>query len=242
MEWRDEGTILAVRPHGETAAIAEVLTRDHGRHLGIVHGGRSRTRTPILQPGNAVAVTWRARLDVHMGSLAVEPLRLRAGSVLSDPLRLDALSSVCAVASFVLPEREPVAAFHERTESLCDAIVAGEGWLHDYAFWELALLEVSGLRLDLSACAVTGAEAPDLSYVSPRTGRAVSRRGAGDWADRLLPLPRMLVGGPTTLADVIAALDLTGHFLEHRLAPSLGDRPLPAARGRFVEAVRRERD
>lgn len=239
MEWRDEGVVLAVRPHAETAAILEVFTRDHGRHAGIVHGGRSRRIAPMLQPGNQLAVTWRGRLETNLGTFAVEPLRGRAGALLADPLRLAALSAACALCAALLAEREAATGFQARTEALCDAIVDGAGWLNDYPRWELALLEVSGFRLDLSRCAAGGPD-DDLAYVSPRTGRAVSRAGAGEWADRLLPLPPMLTGGAATLPGVLAALDLTGFFLRERLAPSLGDRPLPAARARFLDALRRE--
>ena len=239
MEWRDEGVVLAVRPHGETAAILELFTRAHGRHAGVVHGGRSRRRAPMLQPGNQLQAVWRGRTESMLGGFAVEPVRSRAGAVLADPLRLAGLASVCALCSALLPEREAMGAFQARTEGLCDAIADGEGWLADYPFWELALLEVAGFRLDLAACAAGGA-ADDLAFVSPRTGRAVSQTGAGGYADRLLPLPPMLLGGPATLAGVASALALTGFFLRERLAPSLGERPLPAARARFEAAVRRE--
>ncbi|MGB3407989.1 MAG: DNA repair protein RecO [Jannaschia sp.] len=239
MAWRDRGIVLAARPHGETAAILEVFTQQHGRHLGVVHGGRSRRKAPTLQPGNDVEVSWQARLESHLGTFTVEPLRSRAGAVLADPLRLSALTSACALASFVLPERDALPDFQARTEGLCDALADGQGWLADYVHWEMALLTEAGLPLDLTACAA-GGEANDLAFVSPRSGRAVSRAGAGEWADRLLPLPGMLIGGPATLEDVVQALDLTGHFLINRLAPTLGDRPVPPARDRLIAALRRE--
>lgn len=238
IDWRDTGVIIGVRPHGETAVILEVFTREHGRHLGVVHGGRSRKKAPLLQPGNQVDVTWRARLESHLGTYSVEPLRSRAGDVLSDPLRLSALTSACALSAFVLPEREAVAPFQAQTESLCDALADGSGWLRDYVFWEMALLAEAGLTLDLSSCA-GGGGANDLAYVSPRTGRAVSRSAAGDWADRLLPLPTLLLGGPATLEDVLLSLQVTGHFLHHHLAPTLGARPVPPARARLVAALTR---
>ena len=237
IEWRDRGLVLAARPHGETAVILELLTASKGRHLGLVHGGRSRRRTPVLQPGNAVDATWRARVESQLGTYTVEPLRTRAGDVLADPLRLAALAALCALAAFVLPERDPVPAFHARTEDLADALADGAGWLRDYVAWEVALLAEAGVGLDLTACAA-GGPPNELAYVSPRTGRAVSRSGAGAWADRLLPLPPILLGGAATAEGALAALDLTGHFLS-RLAPSLGDRPLPPARARLIDALRR---
>ncbi|MEM8850008.1 MAG: DNA repair protein RecO [Pseudomonadota bacterium] len=238
IEWRDAGLVLAARPHGETAVILELLTRDHGRHLGVVHGGTSRRKAPILQPGNQLDAVWKARLDSHMGTWSVELRTSRAATILSDPLRLAALSSVTSLAAFALPERDPHPRFAARTEALCDAIASGEGWLPAYVAWEMGVLEISGLGLDLSTCAATGAT-DDLAYVSPRTGRAVSQAGAGDWAMRLLPLPKMLLGGPADLPGIQASLDLTGHFLCQRLAPSLGDKPIPPARDRFLDELRR---
>ena len=129
--------------------------------------------------------------------------------------------------------------FQTRTEDLCDAIVDGKGWITDYVYWEMALLEVTGFRLDLSACAVSGG-ANDLAYVSPRTGRAVSRAGAGEWASKLLKLPDILIGGAPSIEGAVAALEVTGFFLENKLAPSLGNRPVPPARQRLLAALKSE--
>lgn len=240
MDWRDEGIVLSARQHGETSVILELLTRSHGRHLGVVHGGVSRKKAPMLQPGNQLDAAWRARLDAHMGTWTVELKRSRAASILADPLRLAALSSCCALASFALPEREDMGDFQRQTEALCDAISDGRGWLTDYVYWEMALLNVTGFRLDLAACAVSGG-ANDLAFVSPRTGRAVSRSGAGEWASKLLKLPEIMLGGMPTIQGVVEALAVTGYFLERKLAPSLGNRPLPPARGRLVQALSAER-
>lgn len=236
MDWRDEGILLAARPHGESSVIAEVFTRAHGRHLGVVRGGTSRKMAPVLQPGAQVSVTWRARLESHMGSFTIEPVRSRMAGVLGDPLRLSALSSLCATAAFCLPERETLTDFQAQTEHLADAIFTGEGWLAAYMDWEVRLLEEVGFGLDLSACA-NGGGANDLAFVSPKSGRAVSRAGAGVWADRLLPLPECLLGGPATLAGVQAALSLTGYFLTERVAPSLGRRAFPPARQRMMDQL-----
>lgn len=239
MQWRDEGTILSVRPHGETSAIVEVFTADHGRHLGVVRGGASRKQAAVLQPGNRVAMDWRARLDEHIGSATIEPLASRAG-VLSDRLALLGLNAVCAILSFALPEREQHPALFAVTEPLFDALGATqEGWPLAYLRWELCVLEELGYGLDLGSCAVTGGR-EDLAFVSPRSGRAVSRAGAGDWASRLLPLPPCLLGqGPATMAELRQGLALTGHFLGHHMAPDLGSRPLPEARARLVAALER---
>lgn len=236
MEWRDEGALLSVRQHGETSAIVEVFTAGHGRHAGVVRGGASRRIAPILQPGAQLDVTWRARLDEHIGSFTVEPVRSRAAAVMADRRALAALGAITALLGFALPEREPHPALYSRTVALLDALGREPEWDADYVRWELALLEDLGFGLDLTRCAATG-RTEDLLYVSPRSGAAVSRAGAGEWADRLLPLPPVLLGRPAAAGDIARALATTGHFLDRWLVPALGDRPLPAARARLLEAL-----
>ncbi|SEK43671.1 DNA replication and repair protein RecO [Roseovarius nanhaiticus] len=236
MEWRDQGILLSVRRHGESAAIIEVLTPSRGRHAGVVRGGASRKLAPILQPGAQLDLAWRARLEDHIGTFTVEPVRSRASHVMSDRLALAGLNAVTSLLLFSLPEREAHLPLYARTEALLDLMGERDIWPLAYLQWELALLEEMGFGLDFSACAALGARANDLSYVSPRTGRAVSRAGAGEWADRLLPLPACLLGHGGAPDDEIAqGFDLTGHFLHNWLAPELGSKPLPEARARFVE-------
>ncbi|RMH40708.1 MAG: DNA repair protein RecO [Alphaproteobacteria bacterium] len=239
MEWRDTGTLLAVRGHGESAAIVEVFTEGRGRTSGLVRGGAGRRLAPVLQPGAVLDVVWRARLEEHLGTFSVEPVRARV-SILADALALAGLHAVTALLVHVLAERDPHPRLYRMTEALLDAMDAGADWPADYARWELALLEEAGFGLDLTRCAVTGTEA-DLVFVSPRTGRAVSRDAAGKWADRLLPLSPVLKGAPGRRGDVLAALETTGHFLDTMVAPALGDRPLPPARQRLVDRLSRKR-
>lgn len=239
IDWREEGLVLGVRRHGETAAILEVFTEGHGRHLGVVRGGGSRRLAPLLQPGGQLDLAWSARLDAHIGSFAVEPVRSRAAAILNDRLALAGLNAAAALLSFTLPEREPHATLYRRSVGLLDLLGTNEAWPVAYLHWELALLEEMGFGLDLSACAVTGAT-EDLVHVSPKTGRAVSRGAAGVWTDRLLPLPPILLGqGPGPVAEILAGLRTTGHFLATRLAPAQGDRPLPPARQRLLDALAR---
>lgn len=237
MDWRDQGILLSMRPHGETSAIIEVLTAGHGRHMGVVRGGASRKLAATLQPGTGLTLEWRARLDDHLGSFTVESVRSRA-HLLADRLALAGLLSVCALLHEALPEREPHPLLWERTLGLMDAL-GQEGWTAGYVRWELCLLEEIGFGLDLTACAVTGAT-EGLAYVSPKSGRAVTAVGAGDWADRLLPLPEGLGGAGPLLPDaVVTGLRLTGFFLDRELRPVLHDRPLPEARSRLVDLLAR---
>ena len=239
MDWRDQGILLSVRRHGETSAIIDTFTASHGRHAGVVRGGTSRRIAPILQPGAQLDLSWRARLEEHLGSFTVEPLRSRAAAAMSGRLALAGLNAVVSLLSFCLPEREPHPRLYKQSEQLLDLLGQDEIWPLAYLRWELALLDALGFGLDLSACAVTGAS-DDLVYVSPRSGRAVSAGAAGEWADRLLPLPPCLRGeGPASDPEIALALRTTGYFLEHRVAPALGHAPLPQARGRLIDLISR---
>ncbi|MBD3664600.1 DNA repair protein RecO [Sulfitobacter aestuariivivens] len=241
VEWRDEGILLSARKHGETSAIIEMFTPAQGRHVGVVRGGTSRKIAPILQPGAQLDVVWRARLESHLGSFTVEPVRSRAAQVLESRLSLSGLNAVTALLSFCLPEREAHAALYRRTEALLDLLDQQALWPLAYLQWELKLLEEMGYALDLDTCAVTGAR-DGLLYVSPKSGRAVSQAGAGEWADRLLPLPPVLRGeGDADDAEIAQAFQTTGYFLETHLAQDLGDKPLPSARARYVALFSRGR-
>jgi DNA repair protein RecO (recombination protein O) len=238
MEWRDHGIVLSVRRHGENAAIIEVFTPSHGRHAGVVRGGASRRIAPVLQPGAQVDLAWKARLEEHMGHFAVEPLRSRAAAM-ADRMALAGLNAVCALLCFCLPEREAHPALYRRTEMLLDLLGDGELWPLAYLRWELALREETGFGLDLGSCAVTGAT-EGLVHVSPRSGRAVARGAAGEWESRMLPLSPCLRGeGEAPDAEIVEALGTTGYFLNARLAPELGTRPLPEARQRYVDLLAR---
>lgn len=240
MDWRDQGALLSVRRHGETSAIIEVFTAEHGRHLGVVRGGASRKIAPVLQQGAQLDLTWRARLDEHIGSYSVEPIKSRASAVMDDRLALAGLNAITSLLAFVLPEREAHPQLYDQSVTLLDLLGNDPLWSYAYLRWEMALLAEMGFGLDLTGCAVTGSET-ELVYISPKTGRAVSRVGAGDWAGRLLPLPPALLGqGGADHGEVAQAMSATGYFLTNHLARSLGDKQLPAARQRFAELLARQ--
>ncbi len=238
MDWRDQGLLLSVRPHGESGAIIEVFTPNHGRHAGLVRGGASRRMGPVLQPGNQLDLTWKARLEDHIGQFTAELILSRA-ALWDDRLTLAGLNAVCGLLHFALPEREALPGLYLATQALLGDLASTPAWPMTYLHWELLLLNTLGYGLDLSACAVTGSTA-DLAYVSPRTGRAISRTGAGNWADRLLPLPPCLLGRPPASgAELLAALAVSGHFLGQKLAPDLAPKPYPDARKRLMDLLSR---
>lgn len=239
MDWSDEGIVLAARRHGESSAVVQLLTRDHGRHAGLAQGGRASKGRGVYQPGNLLSVHWRARLAEHLGSYACELSHGYSALLLDEPLRLAGLSSACAMAEAALPERHPYPKLYAGLVVLLEALVSSTAWAAVYARWELGLLDELGFGLDLSACAATGAT-EDLIYVSPKSGRAVSRRAGEPYRDKLLPLPGFLVSreGGGDDGEILAALKLTGSFLDrHVFAPH--DRRLPDARGRFIDRLSR---
>lgn len=149
MEWTEEGVVLATRPHGESSAILELFTRGRGRHLGLVRGGRSRRLRSLLQPGNTVNATWRARLDEHLGNYALEPVSMRAAVAMEDPLRLTGLATITAMAQ-LLPEREVHARLFDAFVIVLDALGNDQVWPALLVRWELGLLDDLGFGLDLA--------------------------------------------------------------------------------------------
>ena len=236
MEWTDEGIVLAVRRHGESSAVAHLLTRDHGRHAGLVRGGAGRAARGALQPGNRLSVTWRSRLAEHLGHLTWELLGSHGTAWLHDARRLAGLSAACAMAETTLPEREPHPAAYDGLAALLQALPDAD-WPSLYVHWELGLLAELGYGLDLSHCAATGAN-DHLAYVSPRSGRAVSLSAGEPYRDKLLPLPRFLLEQTDGTPDeVMQGLRLTGYFLDrHVLGPH--GKKMPAARSRLVERLK----
>lgn len=238
MEWQAPAIVLEVRALGESGAVVSLLTEEHGRHAGLAKGGASRAQAGLWLPGNLVEARWVARLADQLGALAGEMVHPAAALAMEDPLALALLTSACAIAADVLPEREPHPRAFQGLVSLIGHLAGGaEGVLADYVRWEALVLGELGYGLDLSACAVTGARS-GLTHVSPRTGRAVCAEAAAPYLDRLLPLPGFLLDGadPGDPAAWDAGLRLTGHFLE-RDAFGARHRAVPEARHRLADRV-----
>jgi DNA repair protein RecO (recombination protein O) len=240
MHWTDEGVILATRRHGETSLIVELMTPTHGRHLGLVRGGRSPRHQAILQPGNSVSATWRARLDEHLGNYAIEGTTSRAAQLMESAAGLYGIQTIASLLR-LLPERDP----HPR---LYQALLAVMDWLDEpmaagalLVRFEAGLLEELGFGLDLERCAATGMTG-ELAYVSPKTGRAVSRAAGQPYNDRLLSLPPFMVASGANaepdVADIMAGFRLTGYFLARHVYEPRGI-ALPDARSRFLALVGR---
>ncbi|SFL45605.1 DNA replication and repair protein RecO [Methylobacterium pseudosasicola] len=232
MQWTDDALVLGLRRHGESGVILEAMTEAHGRHLGLVHGGRSRRMQPVLQPGNRVRLTWRARLDEGLGAYTVEPLESQVSRMIGSGIALYGLGHMAALLR-LLPERDPHPALYEAAGILIahldDPAVAPPLMVR----FELEILSELGFGLDLTACAATGGN-DALAYVSPKSGRAVSASAGEPFRDKLLALPTFLhAGGPPGPDGVAQGFTLTGYFLDRHV---WGPRGLaaPEERARFV--------
>jgi DNA repair protein RecO (recombination protein O) len=239
MEWTDEGIILGTRRHGETSLIVELMTPDHGRHLGLVRGGRSRKLQPLLQPGNSVRATWRARLDEHLGNYALEATALRAATLIENAAGLYAVQALAALLR-LLPERDPHPQLYEGLAAsldwLADPLVAGALLIR----FEVQMLNELGFGLDLERCAANGTN-DDLAFVSPKTGRAVSRAAGEPYKGKLLALPAFLTRAGAlspNASELGQGFDLTGYFLARHVFEPRGIAP-PEARASLIALVRR---
>lgn len=238
MQWTGEGLIIGLRRHGESSLIVELMAEGRGRCVGLVKGGRAPRLSATLQPGNSVAATWRARLEEHLGHFTLELTRARAAELMADRDRLYLTQILCEHLR-LLPERDP----HDRLLHYALELLDFGGPLFELATglarFELVLLDELGFGLDLSSCAATGTSA-DLTHVSPKSGRAVSRAAAEPYKDRLLALPPFLVSAaPADPQSLRQAFTLTGHFLDlHVWMPRRID--MPTMREAFLERALRD--
>lgn len=243
MEWTDDAIVLGTRRHGEGGAVLEAMTRAHGRHLGLVRAARSQRSAAALQTGNAVTLTWRARLDEHLGYFLVEPVRMRAAELMGTAIALESAQTLAAHLR-LLPERDPHPELHAALEAVIDHL--GDPWdaAELVVRFEILVLAALGVGLDLGRCALTGATT-DLAWVSPKTGRAATREAGAPYADKLLALPRFLAEdpgsnrAPPTWPELREGFGLTGSFLDRHV---WGARNLaaPASRERLIERLARD--
>src|SRR3982751_5907234 len=243
MDWSDDAIVLGLRHHGEHAAILDALTREHGRHQGLIRGATSKRLKGALEPGNLLTAHWRGRLDEHLGTYTVELARSRAAQFFSDGLKLAVLSAACAITAAMLPEREKHVRAFEALSHLLETLSeeAALAGVADYVRYEAVLLEDLGFGLDLESCAATGAR-DDLTHVSPKSGRAVSAGAAMPYRNKLFALPAFLLDHTAvpTLKDLADGLTLTGFFLSRSVLEPNGI-ALPAARTRLVERLAADR-
>ena len=247
-EWRDKGIVLSIRKYGEKGMIANILTIEHGRHLGWIRNYRNKNTSSQAQPGNLVDVNWRSRLIEQMGNFKIELISSVVGKILDDKMKLQAVISLCTLLEKVLPERQKYVEIFNATEAFINLLLLEDhilknAWIEGYVKWEIGILSSIGFSLKLDECAVTGKK-NSLYYVSPKTGKAVSKEGAGTFAPKLLLLPSFLGGAEMIDSnfnkDIIAGLKITSYFFKNKLLLSINvykNNDLPSARNRLINMI-----
>ncbi|WP_135077842.1 DNA repair protein RecO [Terasakiella sp. SH-1] len=238
MLWSDLAIVLSARKHGENSVIITTLTREHGRYSGLVRGGSSKKLSPLLQPGNLLQVEWKGRLEEHLGTFSVEMETAYGAKAINSREKLTNINTLCAMCDLCLPERQSVEGVFGAILILLDMLDETRLWPEIYQRWELGLLNELGFGLDLSSCAATG-QTGDLIYISPKTGRAVSRNAGEPYKDKLFPLPYHLLVDEVKphKKDLLAVFTITGHFIERCLLGPI-NKKLPAARTRFIDRLK----
>lgn len=241
--WTDDALILDIAKFGDTDAIVRLFTPGHGVVRGVVKRGLTSKLRADLQPATLVQATWKARLPEHMGNVVLEGAHGFAARVMHDPLRLAAVGGVCGLLAACLAERDPHPELYHASLLFLKHVAAGVEplvWLTEYVRLEMALLEQSGFGLDLAECAATGTR-EELVYVSPKSGRAVSRAAGAPYHERMLALPPFLHTAdhlPDSMEEIAQGVALTSHFIEMRLLPALHRHP-PALRTHFCGLLQR---
>lgn len=238
MIWTDHAIVLSTRKHGENSVIANVLTREHGRHAGLVRGGAGKRLSPLLQPGNLLRVEWKGRLDEHLGTFQVEMEESYSAKAMTNRDMLIKLNLVCAMCESCLPERQHIDGLFGSTLLLFSILEESRLWPEVYQNWELGLLNELGYGLDLTACAATG-QTGDLIYISPKSGKAISRDAGEPYKNKLFPLPYHLLVDEVmpTKNDLLATLKITEHFIERFILTPVGKK-IPSARQRFIDRLK----
>lgn len=241
MQWQDEGIILSLRKYGEYDAVVDVLTRHHGRHAGMVRGGMGRRKRGDVQVGNFVTLEWRGRLETHLGTYQLELARAYSATLLDSGAKLAVLNSMTSLLTLCLPEREEHQPLLDSMMSFLEMLGLDADmslWGPVLVKWELGLLQELGFGLDLSCCAATGVT-EGLAYVSPKSGRAVSKEAGLPYHDKMLILPAFLINdmNNVTAEDVLSGLTLTEYFLmRHMFEGNI--KKFPAARSMILDYIR----
>ena len=247
-EWIDKGIVLSIRKYGEKGLIINILTKEHGRHLGWLSNRGNKNIISYVQPGNIVSVSWKSRLIDQMGNYKIELISSVSGKIFDEKLKLQALSALCSLLEKILPERQKYIEVYNATIAFIDLLlldneINSNNWIEGYVKWEVGILSSIGFSLNLSECAVTGTK-NNLYFVSPKTGKAVSKYGAGKFAPKLLKLPHFLGGaksvGMNFNQEMSAGLKITSYFFENKLLISINNEKnncLPKARDRFIEMI-----
>lgn len=241
MHWTDQAIVLSAKKYGESSAIVTLLTAEHGIFKGLVRGISGKKQRGIYQTGNLIEAIWRGRLSEHLGNFTAELESANAAMLLSSSSKLSALLSISSILESVLPEREPHMDVFEHLVDFIEHLTEDKNWPLYYVAMEFKLLNLLGFGIDVSSCAATGA-VEDLIYISPKSGRAVSRTAGDPYRDRLFAMPKFLTNGYNSdikMHEIINAMNICSYFLEkYRFKPH--NASLPDARLRFAEIMKKK--
>ena len=193
MKWQDKGIVVSIKKYGENSLILNLFTQNHGLHAGLVKYSSKRNNKDIYQIGNIFNIEWSGRLEDQLGYYKSEILNSISYNVINNQLKIDALITISSLIDKLLAERQVHSTLFKETLDFIYYLNNNEKfWIEKYIHWELKFLSELGFGLDLTNCVVTGSNS-NLKFVSPKSGRAVSETGAGEWKNKLFPLPRFFL-------------------------------------------------
>lgn len=217
-EWSSQGIVISLNKFGEDQAILQLFSQDRGIISGMIKRYNNQKVTQIYNQGNIVNFTWKARLEQHLGYLSCELVENTSLRFFDNYKKLLALNSICQIIKYSLPEQEPNCLLYNKLLDFFAKLKTSNDWLKDYILFEITLLKELGFGLDLTKCAVTETR-KNLTHVSPKSGKAVSKSIAEDYLDKLLILPAFVNDNTKTPnnTDLFQGLKLSLHFLNKNI-------------------------
>lgn len=238
MKWQDTGIVVSTKKYGESSLILNLFTENHGLHSGLIKFSNSKKTRNMFQVGNICAVEWTGRLEDQLGYYKSEIEKSVSHNIINNSLKIDVLISLSSLLNKLLADRQVHSSLFLNTINFIHYLNKNEKyWILKYIRWELKFLSELGFGLDLSKCAVTGSK-NDLQFISPKSGRAVSAEGAGEWRNKLFVLPKFfLLDNEYTddKSELLKGFKITTFFL-NRYVSSIG-LELPDVRDRFTNKL-----
>ena len=213
MQINDEGIIIKKKKYRESSLLISFFSLNHGVNSGLVKGVLKKD-FGTYEIGNKVYIKSSFRLDEQLWNCRFELIKNNSVDYFDNENKLNALLTVCSIIDLSLPKNNPQAKIYNKTIDLIENLLSRE-WVIKYIFWELFLLSELGYGLDLEKCVVSG-EKENLIYVSPKSGKAVSKKEGEKYKNKLLNLPKFLINKNVKPSNdsLKQAISLTGFFID----------------------------
>ncbi len=238
MEWNDSGIIVSNSAFNDKSIIIGCLTETQGLRYGLVNKSKNNNNITI---GNTVEITWRGRLENHLGKFTIKSYKPIYQHIYHDYTKLNAVLNVCSLIAISILEKEKQERLHIKLHNFL-ALIADKNplWINDLIKLELYILRVSGFGLELNKCTVTETT-HNLQYISPKTGKAVSSDAGKPYAKKLFPLLDIFIKHKQAvdLTESVQALNILTHFFEKHVLP-LKNSTMPQYRNELVETLKRQ--